>query len=132
MKNINLSVICAAAVLASGVCSARDPFPGGSLIAGRVQGSYIRAAPGIFIESGIAQRSMQGQKWVDVAPRDGGTGVMAQVREDMNAERGVEVEIRVAHQNRPVIAPVGERTQVVTVNPAADEPATRRLARLDK
>lgn len=128
MKNPGFAIVCAVTLLASGACNARDPFPGGSLISGRVQGNYLRAAPGVFIEAGIAQRSMSAPMWVDVAPHDGGTGVMAQLPSDMVAERGANVEVRVAHQNRPAIAPVGERTRVVHVQPPTGDPSPQRVA----
>jgi hypothetical protein len=124
MKTAHLSFVCSILLIAG---AARAETGAEDRVIGRVRASYVRVAPGVFVEQGHAASARSLPRWVEVEPLSGGTPVMAIWPEDEKLAAGAEVVVRIAGRQTRIF-PVPELTRVVEVLPATPPSLAHQLA----
>jgi len=119
--------VAAVAVFAAlaGSAAADDGYMGGRTLPGRVTGSYVRAAAGVFVDTRIATGRRDQPLWVDVAAQtDSGArmDLLAEVPTGTSIQPGALVETRVAHTAKSKTAVLEEFNKVVEIAAPQSEP----------
>lgn len=111
-------------------------YLGGTAVAGRVAGIFVKLAQGVFISIDHAPWHLRqsAERWVDVQFPEALRNGLAEVPALLDAgQAGVEVgdavEIRFAHPSRTRVFPIPEVTRVISVVAKNREPFARDLQR---
>lgn len=109
-------------------------YLGGTEVAGRVAGIYIRLAQGVFISIDQAPGNVRNsaERWVEVQFPEALGNRLAEAPALLDANRanveiGDAVEIRFAHPSRSLVFPIPEATRVTAVIAKNHEPIARDL-----
>lgn len=130
-----VKLMAASAFLAGSVATAaaQDLNSGGKTVTGRVEGVYVQAARGLYIETRLQHvAAVQGkQQWADVKldrpTEDGRRSMLAELNEKVVVDHGDLVEITVARgalESELDPAPYREGSKIVRVAAKAQAPAT--------